>query len=52
MASRSKLHGRPRATSCPRLVSAYEVAQTVLLLMRNGAITGETIHIDCEVRLV
>ena len=36
----------------PRLVSADEVAQAVLLLMQNGAITGETIHIDCGARLV
>jgi NAD(P)-dependent dehydrogenase (short-subunit alcohol dehydrogenase family) len=36
----------------PRLVTADEVAQAVLLLMQNGAITGETIHIDCGARLV
>jgi NAD(P)-dependent dehydrogenase (short-subunit alcohol dehydrogenase family) len=31
----------------PRLVTADEVAQAVLLLMQNEAITGETIHVDC-----
>lgn len=36
----------------PRLVTADEVAQAVLLLMQNKAITGETIHIDCGARLV
>lgn len=36
----------------PRLVTADEVAQTVLLLMQNSAITGETIHVDCGARLV
>jgi NAD(P)-dependent dehydrogenase (short-subunit alcohol dehydrogenase family) len=36
----------------PRLVTADEVAQAVLLLMQNEAITGETIHIDCGARLV
>ena len=36
----------------PRLVTADEVAQAVLLLMNNEAITGETIHIDCGARLV
>ena len=36
----------------PRLVTADEVAQAVLLLMQNGAMTGETIHIDCGARLV
>jgi NAD(P)-dependent dehydrogenase (short-subunit alcohol dehydrogenase family) len=36
----------------PRMVTADEVAQAVLLLMQNGAITGETIHIDCGARLV
>ena len=36
----------------PRLVSADEVAQAVVLLMQNEAITGETIHIDCGARLV
>jgi NAD(P)-dependent dehydrogenase (short-subunit alcohol dehydrogenase family) len=36
----------------PRLVTADEVAQAVLLLMRNEAMTGETIHIDCGARLV
>ena len=35
----------------PRLVTADEVAQAVLLLMRNEAMTGETIHIDCGARL-
>ncbi len=28
----------------PRLVTSEEVAQAVLLLMQNEAITGETIH--------
>lgn len=36
----------------PRLVTAEEVAQAVLLLMQNEAITGETIHIDGGARLV
>ncbi|WP_037479445.1 SDR family oxidoreductase [Sphingomonas sp. PAMC 26617] len=36
----------------PRLVTADEVAQAVLLLMQNGAITGETIHVDGGARLV
>lgn len=36
----------------PRLATADEVAQAVLLLMQNEAITGETIHIDCGARLV
>ena len=36
----------------PRPVTADEVAQAVLLLMQNEAITGETIHIDCGARLV
>lgn len=36
----------------PRLVTADEVAQAVLLLMQNRAITGETIHVDCGARLV
>ena len=36
----------------PRMVTADEVAQAVLLLMQNEAITGETIHIDCGARLV
>ncbi|MEG3132508.1 SDR family oxidoreductase [Rouxiella sp. T17] len=36
----------------PRLVTAEEVAQAVILLMQNKAITGETIHIDCGARLV
>lgn len=36
----------------PRLVTADEVAQAVLLLMQNEAITGEVIHIDCGARLV
>ena len=36
----------------PRLVTTDEVAQAVLLLMQNGAITGETIHVDCGARLV
>ena len=36
----------------PCLVTADEVAQAVLLLMQNRAITGETIHIDCGARLV
>jgi NAD(P)-dependent dehydrogenase (short-subunit alcohol dehydrogenase family) len=36
----------------PRLVTAHEVAQAVLLLMQNEAITGETIHVDCGARLV
>ena len=36
----------------PRLVTADEVAQAVLLLMGNQAITGETIHVDCGARLV
>ena len=36
----------------PRLVTADEVAQAVLLLMQNEAITGETIHVDCGARLV
>ncbi|WP_420418006.1 SDR family oxidoreductase [Pacificispira sp.] len=36
----------------PRLVSPDEVAQAVLLLMQNEAITGETIHIDGGARLV
>jgi len=36
----------------PRLVTADEVAQAVLLLMQNSAITGETIHVDCGARLV
>lgn len=35
----------------PRLVTADEVAQAVLLLMQNAAITGETIHVDCGARL-
>jgi NAD(P)-dependent dehydrogenase (short-subunit alcohol dehydrogenase family) len=35
----------------PRFVTAEEVAQAVLLLMQNQAITGETIHIDCGARL-
>jgi NAD(P)-dependent dehydrogenase (short-subunit alcohol dehydrogenase family) len=36
----------------PRLVTVDEVAQAVLLLMQNEAITGETIHVDCGARLV
>ena len=36
----------------PRLVTADEVAQAVLLFMQNEAITGETIHVDCGARLV
>ena len=36
----------------PRLATADEVAQAVLLLMQNEAITGETIHVDCGARLV
>jgi NAD(P)-dependent dehydrogenase (short-subunit alcohol dehydrogenase family) len=36
----------------PRLVTADEIAQAVLLLMQNEAITGETIHVDCGARLV
>ena len=36
----------------PRLVTADEVAQAVMLLMQNGAMTGETIHVDCGARLV
>lgn len=36
----------------PRLITADEVAQVVLLLMQNKAITGETIHIDGGARLV
>ena len=36
----------------PRLVTADEVAQAVLLLMQNEAITGETIHVDCGARLI
>ena len=36
----------------PRLVTADEVAQAVLLLMQNKAITGETIHVDCGARLI
>jgi enoyl-[acyl-carrier-protein] reductase (NADH) len=36
----------------PHLVTADEVAQAVLLLMQNEAITGETIHVDCGARLV
>jgi NAD(P)-dependent dehydrogenase (short-subunit alcohol dehydrogenase family) len=36
----------------PRLVTPDEVAQAVLLLMQNEAITGETIHVDCGARLV
>ncbi len=36
----------------PRLVTSEEVAQAVLLLMQNEAITGETIHIDCGARLI
>jgi NAD(P)-dependent dehydrogenase (short-subunit alcohol dehydrogenase family) len=36
----------------PRLVTADEVAQAVMLLMQNQAMTGETIHIDCGARLV
>jgi NAD(P)-dependent dehydrogenase (short-subunit alcohol dehydrogenase family) len=36
----------------PRMVTADEVAQAVLLLMQNEAITGETIHVDCGARLV
>lgn len=36
----------------PRLVTADEVAQAVLLLMQNEAVTGETIHVDCGARLV
>jgi NAD(P)-dependent dehydrogenase (short-subunit alcohol dehydrogenase family) len=36
----------------PRLVTADEVAQAVLLLMQNEAITGETIHVDGGARLV
>lgn len=35
-----------------RLVTADEVAQAVLLLMQNEAITGETIHVDGGARLV
>ena len=33
-------------------MTADEVAQAVLLLMGNQAITGETIHVDCGARLV
>ena len=33
-------------------VTADEVAQAVLLLKQNEAITGETIHVDCGARLV
>ena len=36
----------------PRVVTADEVAQAILLLMQNEAITGETIHVDCGARLV
>jgi NAD(P)-dependent dehydrogenase (short-subunit alcohol dehydrogenase family) len=36
----------------PRVVTADEVAQAVLLLMQNEAITGETLHVDCGARLV
>jgi NAD(P)-dependent dehydrogenase (short-subunit alcohol dehydrogenase family) len=36
----------------PRLATADEVAQAVLLLMQNEAITGETIHVDGGARLV
>ena len=36
----------------PRLVTADEVAQVVLLLMRHEAVTGETIHVDGGARLV
>jgi enoyl-[acyl-carrier-protein] reductase (NADH) len=36
----------------PRLVTADEAAQAVLLLMQNEAITGETIHVVCGARLV
>jgi len=36
----------------PRLVTVDEVAQAVLLLMQNEAITGETIHLDSGARLV
>jgi len=36
----------------PRLVTADEVAQAVLLLMQNEAITGKAIHVDCGARLV
>ena len=36
----------------PRPVTADEVAQAVMLLMQNEAMTGETIHIDCGARLV
>ncbi|SEB89362.1 SDR family oxidoreductase [Terriglobus roseus] len=41
-----------RKNPVARLVTADEVAQAVLLLMQNGAITGETIHVDCGARLV
>jgi NAD(P)-dependent dehydrogenase (short-subunit alcohol dehydrogenase family) len=46
------LHDVTSKQPLPRLVSADEVAQAVLLLMQNQAITGETIHIDCGARLV
>ena len=36
----------------PRLITPDEVAQAVLLLMQNKAITGETIHVDGGARLV
>ena len=36
----------------PRLATTHEVAQAVMLLMQNAAITGETIHVDCGARLV
>ena len=36
----------------PRMVTADEVAQAVLLLMQNEAITGETIPVDRGARLV
>ena len=41
-----------RKQPVPRLVTADEVAQAVLLLMQNEAITGETIHVDGGARLV
>ena len=36
----------------PGYTATDEVAQAVLLLMQNEAMTGETIHVDCGARLV
>ena len=45
------LSGITEKNPVPRLVTAEEVAQVVLLLMQNEAITGETIHVDGGARL-